>query len=306
MFYDTNIRYYEEKYPQVNDIIMAKIEELTESGSNLKFPEYCDCSGFVTEYELYFRKNKRIQKVKINDLIPMIVLTVDTAKKFILVSRRRVREDEEKTFREKFRYATNINKICNEIMFLYKKYYKTEENNKMIRNNIFNFCKKYENNISDINDNLYKNMYLETLQNIDKIIIDYEPEFINYILDSFNNRIIHKKNSLETSFDLTCFSNVSPVNNIKLILKQILVLDDLKIPYNTVVNSPTYKLILNDCLDKDIKNYNNIIDSIINNMQKICDETNSKLYIMQKNKIISCNNDNIIEFKFLSTDNFTK
>ncbi|ARF10824.1 translation initiation factor eIF-2 alpha subunit [Hokovirus HKV1] len=304
MFYETNIRYYKEKYPQINDIIMAKIEELTDTGANLKFPEYCNCSGFVTEYELYFRKNKRIQKVKINDLIPMIVLSVDTDKNFILVSRRRVREEEEKTFREKFRYVTNINKICNELTFLHKKYYNTEENNKILRNNIFNFCEKYKDNITD-NNNLYKNMYLEMLSNIDKIIIDSEPKFIDYVLDSFNNRIIHKKNSLETSFDLTCFDN-SPMNNIKLILKQILVLDDLKIPYNTVVNSPTYKLILNDCLDKDIDNYNNIINSIIDNMQNLCDNTNSKLIVLQKNKIISSNNDNIIEFKFLPTDNFTK
>lgn len=87
----TNYRFYENKYPEVDEVVMVNVQEIAEMGAYVKLLEYDNIEGMVLLSELSRRRIRSIQKlirVGMNEVV--VVLRVDKEKGYIDLSKRRV------------------------------------------------------------------------------------------------------------------------------------------------------------------------------------------------------------------------
>ena len=87
----SNCRYYENKYPEVDEVVMVNVQEIAEMGAYVKLLEYDNIEGMVLLSELLRRRIRSIQKlIRVGKNEVAVVLRVDKEKGYIDLSKRRV------------------------------------------------------------------------------------------------------------------------------------------------------------------------------------------------------------------------
>lgn len=87
----TNCRFYENKYPEVDEVVMVNVQEIAEMGAYVKLLEYDNIEGMVLLSELSRRRIRSIQKlIRVGKNEVAVVLRVDKEKGYIDLSKRRV------------------------------------------------------------------------------------------------------------------------------------------------------------------------------------------------------------------------
>lgn len=87
----TNCRFYENKYPDVDEVVMVNVQEIAEMGAYVKLLEYDNIEGMVLLSELSRRRIRSIQKlIRVGKNEVAVVLRVDKEKGYIDLSKRRV------------------------------------------------------------------------------------------------------------------------------------------------------------------------------------------------------------------------
>lgn len=87
----SNCRYYENKYPEVDEVVMVNVQEIAEMGAYVKLLEYDNIEGMVLLSELSRRRIRSIQKlIRVGKNEVAVVLRVDKEKGYIDLSKRRV------------------------------------------------------------------------------------------------------------------------------------------------------------------------------------------------------------------------
>ena len=84
-------RMYEERYPEVDDVVMVTVKSIAEMGAYVALLEYNGIEGMILLSELSRRRIRSISKlIKVGRQEPVIVLRVDKEKGYIDLSKRRV------------------------------------------------------------------------------------------------------------------------------------------------------------------------------------------------------------------------
>jgi len=306
--------YYKNPFPEVNDFVMTKVIDLTQEGTNVELPEYNYLAGYATSNELANKKGRKgkqvIFRIKINDLIPMRVISVDTNKKLVLLSRKHISEEESNALKEKFRYATSNNKICDEINALYRSYIKTNilqpqtESYDYARQILWDMYEKLlETDDNTTNQyNIFKKVYNQILENPTSILVEYDNDFKERILQSFSNRITYKQYCLETELIIFTTKGVTQLKEI-LEFINILNVDDIKV--TTVANSPKYRITTEG---KNLELLTNLTNNMVDKMKEICSQNNNGTinitYINKPTK--DYNNEDMVQIKYLSSNEIKK
>ncbi|KAH3680046.1 hypothetical protein WICPIJ_008427 [Wickerhamomyces pijperi] len=88
-------RYYENKYPEVDDVVMVNVQQIAEMGAYVKLLEYDNIEGMVLLSELSRRRIRSIQKlIRVGKNEVVVVLRVDKEKGYIDLSKRRVSSED--------------------------------------------------------------------------------------------------------------------------------------------------------------------------------------------------------------------
>ncbi|KAK9829344.1 hypothetical protein WJX72_005290 [[Myrmecia] bisecta] len=110
-FQDT--RMYEQKYPEVDDVVMVQVKMIAEMGAYVSLLEYNGIEGMILLSELSRRRIRSITKlIKVGRQEPVMVLRVDKEKGYIDLSKRRVAAEDVALCEEKF----NRSKLVHSIM----------------------------------------------------------------------------------------------------------------------------------------------------------------------------------------------
>ena len=84
-------RMYEERYPEVDDVVMVTVKSIAEMGAYVSLLEYNGIEGMILLSELSRRRIRSISKlIKVGRQEPVMVLRVDKEKGYIDLSKRRV------------------------------------------------------------------------------------------------------------------------------------------------------------------------------------------------------------------------
>jgi len=86
-----NCRYYEQPFPEVDDVVMVQVKSIAEMGAYVSLLEYNGIDGMILLSELSRRRIRSVQKlIKVGRSEPVMVLRVDKEKGYIDLSKRRV------------------------------------------------------------------------------------------------------------------------------------------------------------------------------------------------------------------------
>ena len=112
---------YKKKIPNVDEIIIGKIDKITELGIDVSLTEYDNIKGYISYSEVSRKKKFNINKIlTVGKDVHLIVINVDTIKGYIDLSKRTINDEEIKLFDEKYKKYLHLYSI---FKYFYHRYY---------------------------------------------------------------------------------------------------------------------------------------------------------------------------------------
>ncbi|KAJ1659078.1 hypothetical protein IWQ61_001794 [Dispira simplex] len=119
-------RFYENKFPEVDDVVMVKVRQIADMGAYVQLEEYGNIEGMILLSELSRRRIRSIQKlIRVGKREVVVVMRVDKEKGYIDLSKRRVSPEEVIKCDEKFNKSKAVHSILTHVAK--KKGYEVED-----------------------------------------------------------------------------------------------------------------------------------------------------------------------------------
>lgn len=109
-------RMYEQKFPEVDDLVMVNVRQIAEIGAYVNLLEYNNIEGMILLSELSRRRIRSIQKlIRVGRTEVVVVLRVDKEKGYIDLSKRRVDSEEVAKCEEKYNKSKAVHSIMRHV-----------------------------------------------------------------------------------------------------------------------------------------------------------------------------------------------
>jgi len=109
-------RYYENKYPEIDDVVMVNVRSIADMGAYVYLLEYNNIEGMILLSELSRRRIRSINKlIRVGRTEPVVVIRVDKDKGYIDLSKRRVSPEDVERCTEVFSKAKAVNSILRHV-----------------------------------------------------------------------------------------------------------------------------------------------------------------------------------------------
>ncbi|RKP12493.1 eukaryotic translation initiation factor 2 alpha subunit-domain-containing protein, partial [Piptocephalis cylindrospora] len=109
-------RMYEERFPEVDDLVMVNVRQIAEMGAYVRLLEYDGIEGMILLSELSRRRIRSIQKlIRVGRNEVVVVLRVDKEKGYIDLSKRRVAPEDVAKCEEKFQKSKAVHSIMRHV-----------------------------------------------------------------------------------------------------------------------------------------------------------------------------------------------
>ncbi|KAA0193419.1 hypothetical protein HAZT_HAZT000226 [Hyalella azteca] len=105
-------RFYSQKYPNIDDVVMVTVRSIGELGAYVQLLEYNNIEGMILLSELSRRRIRSMNKlIRVGRTEPLVVIRVDEEKGYIDLSKRRVSEEDVVRCTERFAKAKAVQSI---------------------------------------------------------------------------------------------------------------------------------------------------------------------------------------------------
>jgi translation initiation factor 2 subunit 1 len=253
------IKYYNRKYPLVDEIVMIRIDSIGESCVNVTLMEY-DTVGIIVFKELWqrrLRKRNLRQAAPIGRTMPAQVTSADGQNSVITLTKKRITPEETKEFSEKFSKNKQVISIVENTSHTTGKDFKLliqqiihVLNEKYVENELYeSILDLFEKSNTDDNFDFLNDL------NIDQIVKDH-------LLDNIKKKFKPEVKKLEAKIALLSSSHQG-INLIKTILKE----SEQNNPEFTfcLEKTPYYKI---EITTENESLYNKKLEAIVDNIQK--------------------------------------
>ncbi|KAI0319847.1 eukaryotic translation initiation factor 2 subunit alpha [Amylostereum chailletii] len=110
------MRYYEQRYPEVDELVMVQVRQIAEMGAYVKLLEYDNIEGMILLSELSRRRIRSIQKlIRVGRNEVVVVLRVDKEKGYIDLSKRRVSPEDIIKCEERYMKSKTVSSILRHV-----------------------------------------------------------------------------------------------------------------------------------------------------------------------------------------------
>nr|CAD7433853.1 unnamed protein product [Timema monikensis] len=141
-------RFYKEKYPEVEDVVMVNVRSIAEMGAYVHLLEYNNIEGMILLSELSRRRIRSINKlIRVGKTEPVVVIRVDKEKGYIDLSKRRVSAEDVEKCTERFAKAKAVNSILRHVAELLH-YENDEQLEDLYQRTAWKFEEKYKKKAS--------------------------------------------------------------------------------------------------------------------------------------------------------------
>lgn len=107
---------YEQKYPEVDDLVVVNVRQIAEMGAYVHLMEYNNTEGMILLSELSRRRIRSIQKIiRVGRTEVVVVLRVDKEKGYIDLSKRRVSPEDVQKCEEKYIKSRTVHSIMRHV-----------------------------------------------------------------------------------------------------------------------------------------------------------------------------------------------
>lgn len=160
-------RFYKEKYPEVEDVVMVNVRAIAEMGAYVHLLEYNNIEGMILLSELSRRRIRSINKlIRVGKTEPVVVIRVDKEKGYIGksihstlllghwiicyyyfqdLSKRRVSAEDVEKCTERFAKAKAVNSILRHVAELLR-YESDDQLEELYQKTAWHFEEKYKKN----------------------------------------------------------------------------------------------------------------------------------------------------------------
>eukprot|EP00755_Sulcionema_specki_P016723 Sspe_Gene.1046::Locus_353_Transcript_1_1_Confidence_1.000_Length_1206::g.1046::m.1046/K03237/EIF2S1; translation initiation factor 2 subunit 1 len=109
-------RFYEKKYPDLDDLVMVKIRTISPSAAYVHLLEYNNVEGMISMSEVSRRRIRSIGKhLKVGGTEVVQVIRVDKEKGYIDLSKKKVMANDKKKCEENYNHAKAIHSIMTHV-----------------------------------------------------------------------------------------------------------------------------------------------------------------------------------------------
>merc|ERR1712038_1585916 len=109
-------RYYENRYPEIEDVVMVNVRSIADMGAYVHLLEYNNIEGMILLSELSRRRIRSINKlIRVGHTEPVVVIRVDKDKGYIDLSKRRVSPEDIERCTEVFSKGKAVNSILRHV-----------------------------------------------------------------------------------------------------------------------------------------------------------------------------------------------
>jgi translation initiation factor 2 subunit 1 len=110
------MRFYEPRYPEVDELVMVQVRQIAEMGAYVKLLEYDNIEGMILLSELSRRRIRSIQKlIRVGRNEVVVVLRVDKEKGYIDLSKRRVSAEDITKCEERYMKSKTVASIMRHV-----------------------------------------------------------------------------------------------------------------------------------------------------------------------------------------------
>ncbi|KAJ1663872.1 hypothetical protein IW140_004550 [Coemansia sp. RSA 1813] len=112
----SSCRFYESKFPEVDDVVMVRITSIKEVGAYVELEEYGTIEGVILMKELSKRRIRSVQKlVRVGRREAALVQRVDTEKGYIDLSKSKVTPEEATQCNEKYQKSKMVHSVITHV-----------------------------------------------------------------------------------------------------------------------------------------------------------------------------------------------
>ncbi|CAG8533521.1 1538_t:CDS:2 [Paraglomus occultum] len=274
-------RMYEEKYPEVDDLVMVNVRQIAEMGAYVKLLEYDNIEGMILLSELSRRRIRSIQKlIRVGRNEVVVVLRVDKEKGYIDLSKRRVSPEDVAKAEEKFNKSKAVHSIMRHVAE--KQGVVLEELYKQVGWPLY---KKY--------GHAYEAFKL-AITEPEKVFEDTEisKEVMDELLANIKRRLTPLPIKIRADLEVTCFG-YEGIDAIKIALKagEACRTDNIQIKIKLVA-PPLYVMITN-ALDKNLGI--EVLEKAIVKIQETIQKSGGDCTVKMKPRAVSSTDDMELE-----------
>lgn len=109
-------RYYENQYPNLEEVVMVNVRSIADLGAYVTLMEYNNIEGMILLSELSRRRIRSVNKlIRVNRNEVVMVLRVDQEKGYIDLSKRRVAQDDVTKCEDRFNKAKAVHRVLRQV-----------------------------------------------------------------------------------------------------------------------------------------------------------------------------------------------
>ncbi|KAJ7274587.1 eukaryotic translation initiation factor 2 alpha subunit-domain-containing protein [Mycena haematopus] len=110
------MRYYQQRYPEVDELVMVQVQHIAEMGAYVRLLEYDGTEGMILLSELSRRRIRSVQKlIRVGRNEVVVVLRVDNEKGYIDLSKRRVSPEDITRCEERYMKSKSVASILRHV-----------------------------------------------------------------------------------------------------------------------------------------------------------------------------------------------
>eukprot|EP00124_Ichthyophonus_hoferi_P000949 Ihof_evm10s41 gene=Ihof_evmTU10s41 len=232
-------RFYENKYPEVNDIVVVNVRSIADMGAYVSLLEYDNIEGMILLSELSRRRIRSINKlIRVGRNEVVMVVRVDKEKGYIDLSKRRVSREEVGKCEEKFQKAKAVNGILRHVADMAK--CDLEE---LHEKTAWKLCKIY--------GNMY-DAFKRAITEPEEVMAhcDLDDHVKEILLTNIQRRLTSQAIKVRADVDVSCFA-YEGVDAVKTALRAGLAMSKEDMPIKINLVAPPLYVITTSCLEKE-------------------------------------------------------
>jgi len=193
-------RFYKQKYPEVDDVVMVNVRSIAEMGAYVHLLEYNNIEGMILLSELSRRRIRSINKlIRVGKTEPVVVIRVDKDKGYIDLSKRRVSPEDVEKCTERFSKAKAVSSILRHVAELLK-YESDEQLEELYQKTAWYFEEKHKNKTASYD--IFKQSVLEPSL-LDECQLDENTK--NVLLTNIKRKLTSQAMKIRADIECACY-----------------------------------------------------------------------------------------------------
>jgi len=194
-------RFYEQKYPEIDDVVMVNVRSIADMGAYVHLLEYNNIEGMILLSELSRRRIRSINKlIRVGRTEPVVVIRVDKDKGYIDLSKRRVSKEDIERCTEKYSKAKAVNSIVRHVAEILG--FKTDEDlEALYKKTAWHFEQKSKKQGTAYD---YFKQSVTDPSLLDDLGLDDETK--NALLENIQRKLTQQAVKIRADFECSCFT----------------------------------------------------------------------------------------------------